>query len=71
MLKAGMKVRLVGLGVMEGDERCYYTGGRAIGYVELLNDEDDPDVSDFGIPMNLKFCGPGHIGGIVVILPKD
>lgn len=70
MLKAGMRVRLVGLGVMEGDEVCQYTGGRATGYVECLDDED-LDVSDFGIPMNLKFCGPGHLGGVVVILPKD
>lgn len=51
------KVRIVGLGVMEGDEICELTSGRATGYIAKSN----LDMS----PCNLKILGPGKLGDFV------
>lgn len=52
-----MKVRIVGLGVMSGDETCVLSGKEATGYVE----DKYHDVA----PVNLKLLGPGKLGQYV------
>lgn len=52
-LVKGESYRIVGLGVMSGDETCLASGERATGYIECEGDM---------VPVNLKLFGEGKMG---------
>lgn len=52
-LVKGESYRIVGLGVMSGDETCLASGERATGYIEYEGDM---------VPVNLKLFGEGKMG---------
>lgn len=57
-LKKGEKYVIVGLGTMEGDERCSLNPeDRATGYIRGPNNREEM------VPVNLKRFGPAPIGG--------
>lgn len=59
--------RIVGLGVMRGDDICRFTGGRATGYVVDVEEKGDSACLQDALPADLSIFTEGSIGSKVRI----